>query len=615
MPDRLTSGTGFDAADKSEEKGGVTTDTTASTGGAPANEHEGMKGGAQTAGHEGMNGGVMTDTTASTGGAPTNEHEGMKGDASAVTAENPGDAPDIACASPGDAPTIEHEAVNDAQTTGYEGVKGDAPDIASASPGDSSTIEHEAVNDAPSAGYEGMNGDDAPVIASASPGDFTQGSVAGRIIRLAAPITLAQLVNLLYNIVDRIWLGRWQGEGPAALAGVGLAFPVIAIITAFTSLASTGAVPLFNIARGAGERDRAGRIMGNAFSSLFALALAITAAGLTFRRPILYLVGASDGTIGYADSYLSVYLCGTFFAMCGLGMNGFINAQGYGRVGMFTVLLGAVVNIILDPILIFSFGMGITGAALATVIAQGCSAAWAIAFLRGRRASVPLRREWLRPSSPILRRSFALGLAGFTMATTNSLVAALYNMSLRDLGGDLYISVMVIIHSIQEIIALPGGGLSSGAQPVISYNYGAGRNDRVRRSMRFLSIASLSIFILLWSAVMLFPEALIRVFSDDAALIETGVVSVRAFFVVFFLMAFQSIGQAGFVSLGLTKYAIFFSVLRKGALVIPFVLILGYALNLGPLGVLYAEPVSHVFGSVTCYVVFMLAIYRKRLKK
>jgi putative MATE family efflux protein len=353
--------------------------------------------------------------------------------------------------------------------------------------------------------------------------------------------------------------------------------------------------------------------MNNAFVSLLFISVILTFIGIIFRRPILFFVGASADTIHYAESYLLIYLCGTVFSMCGLGMNGFINAQGFGRVGMFTVLTGALVNLALDPLFIFGFGLGIKGAAIATVIAQACSAVWALAFLRGRRVVIALRREWMKPDFIILRRSFALGLAGFTMAMTNSVVAALYNMTLRVLGGDLYISVMVIIHSIQEIVQLPGQGMSQGAQPVMSYNYGAGRYDRVRGSMRFISIVSLSIYSVLWVVVMLFPEMLIRIFNSDAALIAAGVKAVRAYFLVFILMSFQGLGQAGFVALGMTKYAIFFSVLRKGIIVGPFILILGYVLKLGTLGVFYAEPLSHIFGSVTCYLVFMLAVYRKRL--
>ncbi|MDR1438679.1 MAG: MATE family efflux transporter [Clostridiales bacterium] len=424
-------------------------------------------------------------------------------------------------------------------------------------------------------------------------------------------MTLALLVNLLYNIFDRIWLGRWQGEGTMALASVGLAFPVIAVISAFTNLCNAGSLPLFSIARGAGDSEKAAAIMGNAFSMLLIMAAALTAAGIALRRPLLFLVGASGATIGAAEEYLAIYLCGTAFAMCGLGMNGFINAQGFGRVGMLSVLLGAVLNIGLDPLFIYGFGMGVKGAAIATVISQMCSAAWVVCFLAGKKAAVRLRLRKMRLSAPIARRSLALGLAGFTMQLTNSAVGAVYNVALQGLGGDLYVSVMVVVHSIQEIAWLPGGGLMQAAQPVMSFNYGAGRHDRVRAAMKFISVAGLAIYVFLWLAVMVFTESLIRIFNNDPELLATGAVAARAYFAVFFLLAFQGLGQAGFLSLGMTKQAIFFSVLRKGVIVIPLILLFGYALRLGPSGVFYAEPVSHILGSVSCYLVFMLTVWRK----
>ncbi|MDR1060408.1 MAG: MATE family efflux transporter [Clostridiales bacterium] len=456
------------------------------------------------------------------------------------------------------------------------------------------------------------NGDSgSPHGANPSVADFSSGSVAGRILRLAVPMTLAQLVNLLYNIFDRIWLGRWQGDGTLALASVGLAFPIIAAISAFTGLCTAGSLPLFSISRGAGDAGRAASIMGNAFAMLLVAAAALTVAGLALRRPLLFLVGASDAIIGDAEEYLAIYLGGTVFAMCGLGMNGFINAQGFGRVGMLSVLLGAVLNIALDPLFIYGFGMGVKGAAVATVISQMCSAAWIVRFLAGGKAVIRLRLRDMRLSAPIVRRSLALGLAGFTMQLTNSAVGAVYNVAMQDLGGDLYVGVMVVIHSIQEIIQLPGMGLTQAAQPVMSFNYGAGRHDRVRAAMKFISFASLSIHVIFWLVALIFTEGLIRIFNGDPTLIATGVVAARAYFAVFFLMAFQGLGQAGFVSLGMTKRAIFFSVLRKGVIVIPFVLLFGYALRLGAGGVFYAEPVSHVLGSVTCYLVFMLTVWRK----
>ena len=445
--------------------------------------------------------------------------------------------------------------------------------------------------------------------------DFTQGRVGERILRLALPMMLAQLVNLLYSVVDRIYLGRLPGDGALALAGVGLVFPIITIITAFTNLCGTGGVPLFSIARGAGDDERAASIQGNCLSLLLLLAAGITAAGLLFKEPILRLIGASPATFVFADEYLTVYLCGTVFSMCGLGMNGFIGAQGFGTRGMMTVLLGAALNLVLDPLLIFTFGMGVRGAALATVMAQACSALWALAFLSGKKAVIRLRLQNLRPRLRIIGRTLALGVSGFTMAMTNSLIGALYNITLQALGGDLYVSVMVIIHSVQEIVQLPGHSLTQAAQPVLSYNYGAGRGDRVRRAFVFVSALSFALHLVCWAAVMLAPAQIIRVFNDDPALVEAGVRAVRAYFAVFFLLSLQGAGQCGFVALDKTRQAVFFSLLRKVVLILPCIFLFGYGMGLGADGIFYAEPVSHVLGSTVCFATFMLTVWRKLEKK
>ena len=442
-----------------------------------------------------------------------------------------------------------------------------------------------------------------------SQSDFTQGSVAGRILRLAGPIAAAQLINLLYNIADRIYLGKFSTDGALVLAGVGLVFPLIAIISAITNLCSFGGAPLFSIARGEGNDKRAGQIMGNCYAMLLGSSLLIMLAGFIFKRPLLYLVGASDATYPYAEAYWTIYLIGTPFAMCGLGMNNFINAQGFGRVGMMTVMFGAIVNALLDPIFIIVMDMGILGAALSTIIGQFCSAAWVLVFLAGKKATVRITRQNLRVRPAIAKETVALGTAGFTMAITNAGVSSIYNATLQSLGGDVYVGVMTVLHAVQEVIQLPGMALSQGAQPVLSYNYGAGRNDRVRKALTFLTFSSLGVYIAMWLLVMLQPVFFISVFNNDPALIEAGVNAARAYFAVFFLMAFQSIGQAGFVALGKTKQAIFFSFLRKGVFVMPFILIFAYLFQWGVNSVFYAEPVSHVLGSISCYVVFMLTIW------
>ena len=302
--------------------------------------------------------------------------------------------------------------------------------------------------------------------------DFSQGSIPKNILALALPMTAAQLINVLYSVVDRIYLGLLPGH--LALTGLGLTVPVISIIMGFANLCGTGGAPLSSMERGRGNREEAERVMGNAFTLLLIFGAAVTALFLVIKRPMLYLFGASDATYPYADAYMTIYLMGTLFVMIGLGMNPFINAQGFGKVGMMTVGLGAVVNIVLDPVFIFLFDMGIQGAALATVIAQGCSAVWVMKFLTGRRAILRLRLEYLRLSAARVRKIIALGLSGFFMNLTNSLVQIVCNATLQSYGGDLYVGVMTIINSLREVFTMPVQGLSNGSQPVTSYNLWGG---------------------------------------------------------------------------------------------------------------------------------------------
>ena len=315
--------------------------------------------------------------------------------------------------------------------------------------------------------------------------DFSQGSIPRNILSLALPMTAAQLINILYNIVDRMYIGRIPGEGRLALTGLGLCLPIISILIGFANLCGSGGGPLCSIHRGRGDREEAQKVMGNSFTLLLLFGTALTVLCLLFRRPILYLFGASDVTYPYANDYLTIYLLGTLFVMIGLGMNPFINAQGFGRVGMGTVALGAVVNIVLDPVFIFLLGMGVKGAALATVLSQGCSAAWVLLFLTGKRTELRLRLSDLRLQRARVGRILGLGSSGFAMSLTNSLVQVLCNATLKIYGGDLYVGVMTVINSIREVISMPIQGITQGCQPVLSFNYGAGRPERVRQGVRF----------------------------------------------------------------------------------------------------------------------------------
>ena len=318
--------------------------------------------------------------------------------------------------------------------------------------------------------------------------DFSHGRVWRRIVAQAVPLTLAQLVQLLYSIVDRIYIGHLPGLGSAALTGVGLTFPVVTLIAAFTALFSMGGTPLFSIARGAGEEERAKRIMGSVFSLLTLTSLALTVFCLTLRRPIMFLFGASEASYVYADAYLRICLLGTPLTMLATGLNGFINAQGYPRVGMLTTVIGAACNLALDPLFIFGLNMGVSGAALATVISQGVSCLWALHFLTGKRVLLRLERENLRIDPAIARRVVALGASGFFMQGTNCLVQVVCNATLHTFGGDLYVGVMTVVNSVRSVLELPVSGLSSGAQPVLGFNYGAKQYGRVKEAIRFSTL-------------------------------------------------------------------------------------------------------------------------------
>ena len=438
--------------------------------------------------------------------------------------------------------------------------------------------------------------------------DFSRGSMARNILQMALPMTVAQLINILYNVVDRMYLGKLPGH--LSLTGLGLCLPIISILMGFANLCGMGGAPLCSIHRGKGEDGEAERILGNSFALLLLFGAGLTALGLAFRRPILYLFGASDLTFPYANDYLTIYLLGTLFVMIGLGMNPFINAQGFSRMGMMTVALGAAVNIVLDPIFIFALDMGVRGAALATVLAQGCSALWVLKFLTGRRALLRLRWNTLRLQAARVRRILALGTSGFVMSMTNSLVQVLCNASLQHYGGDLYVGVMTVINSIREVVSMPVQGITNGCQPVLGYNYGAGEYERVRRGIRFTTVLTVGYSVAAWALVMAVPELLIRIFNDEPELIAAGIPAFRLYFAAFFCMSFQFIGQSVFVGLGRSRSAVFFSLLRKAFIVAPLTLLLP-GLGMGVDGVFAAEPVSNVLGGLACLLTMYVTVYRR----
>jgi putative MATE family efflux protein len=444
--------------------------------------------------------------------------------------------------------------------------------------------------------------------------DFSKGSVVRNIMSMAIPMTVAQLVNVLYNIVDRIYIARMPGDAFMALAGVGICLPVISIVMAFANLFGMGGAPLCSIERGRKNLQEAENIMGNSFVMLISTGIALTVIGLLLRKPMLYLLGASDTTFQYANEYLTIYLLGNVFVMISLGMNHFINSQGFGHIGMLTVVLGAGANIILDPIFIFSLHMGVRGAALATVISQGLSAIWVLRFLTDKKAILRLRKSSLILRTNRIKRILELGTSGFVMQLTNSLVQMVCNTTLQQFGGDLYVGIMTVINAIRSFIAMPVTGLTSGAQPVIGYNYGAREYERVRNSVKFIAVASAVFNTFMWLLLQLFPESFIRIFNNDPEVLQAGVPALRTFYAAFIFMSLQASGQSTFVALGKSKAAVFFSIFRKVVLVTPLVIILPRLWGLGSSGVFLSEPISEIIGGTACFVTMLFAL-RKELEE
>lgn len=443
--------------------------------------------------------------------------------------------------------------------------------------------------------------------------DFSSGPVWKIILEQAVPLTAAQLVQLTYNLVDRIFLGHLSSGGGMALVGVGLVFPVATLITAFTAFFGQGGVPSFSMERGGGDCGEAERTMGNSFTLLLSSSVLISLLCFVFRKPVLYAFGASAESYPFAEEYLNIYLLGTAFSMLSTGLNGYINAQGFPVFGMVTVLSGAAVNIALDPFFIFVLKMGVKGAAIATVISQAVSAAWVLCFLSGKKPSLRLRPKFFALKRRTAWNIIRLGFVNFVMQAGNFLVQVSCNSTLQAFGGDVYVAVMTIANSVRDVLTLPVNGVFGSAQPVISYNYGAGENRRVIDGIRFTTAAGVSWTLLAWIFTVLFPDAWIKIFSSDADVLLAGKRALRLYFSGFVFQAFQFAGQSVFQALGDARHAIFFSILRKIVIVVPLTLALPYA-GLGTSGVFLAEPVSNVIGGLSCYVTMRLTAYRK-LKK
>ena len=440
--------------------------------------------------------------------------------------------------------------------------------------------------------------------------DFSKGPVWKCIITQAVPLTIAQLVQLLYNVIDRIYIGHMGDGNSLALTGVGLTFPIVTLIMAFSGLFGMGGVPLFAMERGAGHEEKAGKIIGNSFALLLLSSIVLTIVGYLFSRPILFAFGASEDSYVYASQYLSIYLIGTVFSMMTTGMNGYINAQGFPKVGMLSIIIGAVTNIILDPVFIFGFDMGVRGAALATVISQSVSAIWVLRFLFGKKVLIPIQIHHIRIRKDITKDIFKLGTSNFIMAGTNCLVQIVCNSTLQSYGGDIYVGIMTVANSVREIFNLPVSGIISGSQPVISYNYGAKAYNRVKSGIRFNTVVGAAYTMFAWLLVVLFPEFWFGMFSDDLQMVDVGVGMLKLYFFGFVFMAFQFAGQSTFQALGDAKHAIFFSLLRKAIIVVPLTMILPM-IGFGVAGVFMAEPISNVIGGLASYITMRITVYKK----
>lgn len=440
--------------------------------------------------------------------------------------------------------------------------------------------------------------------------NFETGTVTGNILNAALPMLVAQLLSLLYNIVDRIYIGRIPEIGTAALGAVGLCFPLIMIITACSNLFGSGGSPIFSINRGMGDDNKANTILNTSFTMVCASAIFLMIIGIVFSKPLLVLFGASPNALTYARPYIVIYLLGTLPAMVSTGMNPFINAQGYSTTGMFSVTIGAVANIILDPLFIFVFGLGVNGAAIATVISQILSAVFVFYFLR-KKAEIKVRllhKNEFSSCLSIAKNIITLGTAGFIMQLTNSLVSICCNNVLYVTGGDVYISVMTIVSSVRQMVETPIYAIIEGSSPIISYNYGARRPERVKKAGIVMAVIALIYTGIMWGIIILAPKYLIMIFSSDATLIKDIVPALKLYFAAFIFMDLQYIGQTVFKSLNKRKQAIFFSLLRKVFIVVPLTYILPYALHMGTDGVFMAEPVSNVIGGSMCFITMLFTV-------
>ena len=435
---------------------------------------------------------------------------------------------------------------------------------------------------------------------------FGSGSIFKLVLQTSFPMFVAQLLNLLYSIVDRIYIGRIPGEGTASLAGIGLCFPVIILTTAFTNMFGMGGSPLFAMELGKNSAEEAGKIMNTAARQLLVTSVIILAAGEALAKPVLYLFGADAQTIVFAIPYLRIYLLGTTFAMLSTGLNPYINAQGFPKTGMMTVVIGALSNLILDPVFIFGLHLDVEGAAIATVLSQSLSALFVIRFLTGSKCQIRLVKP--RMEFPYGKDIAGLGTAPFIMWSTNALVSIVCNGVLARVGGSMYVSVMTIVSSVRQVLETPVQAITEGASPIVSYNYGASASSRVRRAIAYMTAICVSYTLLMWILVEAAPGFFVKIFSRDEELLPEAVNALHLYFHAFVFQALQACGQTVFKGLNKKKRAIFFSLFRKVILVVPLTLLLPIVFGYGTDGVFMAEPVSNFIGGLACYTTMMLTI-------
>lgn len=440
--------------------------------------------------------------------------------------------------------------------------------------------------------------------------DLGSGSVGNLLFKLALPAITAQIINVMYNMVDRMYIGHIKDVGAEALTGVGVTMPVIMAISAFAALVSMGGAPRASIMMGKGDKQAAEKILGNCTTMLIGVAVVLTAVFLLFGEPILMLFGASGNTIAYALDYMRIYAAGTIFVQLALGLNAFINAQGYAKTGMLTVLIGAVCNIILDPLFIYGLGMGVKGAALATIISQAVSCLWVVKFLNSKKSFLRIKRTNMRLETKVLLPCLALGISPFIMQFTESVIAVCFNTSLLKYGGDIAVGAMTILTSVMQFSMLPLMGLTQGAQPIASYNFGAGNMGRVSRVFKLLLICCLLYSVSLWSISIFAPQVFVNIFTNNAELAEFTEWALRIYMATSLAFGAQIACQQTFIALGNAKYSVFLALLRKVILLIPLIFLLPQFFENKVFAVFLAEPIADLIAVCTTVTMFTIS-FRK----